>query len=63
MESFQRDAASELALVSQAADNLQTRPVSLLGHLIQRGEQLEMAIPELEAVKTVSACVCMCACM
>ena len=57
MESFQRDAASELALVSQAADNLQTRPVSLLGQLIQRGEQLEMAIPELEAVKTVSACV------
>lgn len=54
VESFQHDASEELSLVSQAADNLQTRPISHLEQLIQRGEQLEVAMPELDAVRTVS---------
>ena len=53
VEQFQREATSEIQVICQAAENLQMRPVSRLEALIKTGEELEIAIPEVEQLRTV----------
>ena len=53
VETFQRDALLELALVQQRADNHQPHPTANLEQLLQRGEQLHICVPEMSALKLV----------
>ena len=63
VEQFQEEASAELLRVTQGAESLKSYSLSHLEMLIKTGEELEIAIPEVDILRTVSVCLCVCVCV